>query len=810
MPRLGLQDLLNPTSDDLVFKPPLSSSVAPSLNDRQTSPQIDDATALSSSSLAYYTEQNIRINRRTCLSRLYHYALGTLVEYPETTESDGMYIGHIFTVDPANGSSPTQDFTYSLGTPAGKVYNVRCAALLDTKGHEIPCDRTYLTCQGVKVCPYIDLDRVSRPHTSASRKQLLLQIEEEHLQIQEPTPSQQIFLKTLALWTAIRDNRCSFERQEATLFTMAERVEYDQTQASPHKARRGQQTKTTCEGRISLLASSDPRWPSSMQTRCEHFRNHSRKHLNMDVETHSSYDLGYLHSLFFKDEKAIYEKEIDASKDGYGPLVPCHTVRNRSSVKFDCDEAHRNTLDASMLHMPMVHLKCNSKFWVYHPQKEHRRECPHILVVCHTAHTHSIPILFTTLEHIQSSLQRIAQSLDHDLPDITPRHFMRHSILRAFLRNEFPHLQEPMLTDMHPSLANLDHLGSIISAIAKKEFPSGTGWSELYVQYMVEMPWGELAAGVPVDSLVDEGEPVPLNSEDSLFRVVICMFPQRSHDLLKAKYVMSDISFKHVSGYKEFELVGYDRTGSISIVFCRALLNSQSAAAHKHLFDKIWHLVLQDTGELLQYRHLHSPSLSDHHGILHWAADQDGGQAKGLGLHLQQIARTEINHNRMDLSELNRRLWDLSPYEHLHRIYRLCTAHLCRNIQSSSAPDFTKQQMRTLICITHPAWDLTVDEIWASGKAGNNDTLPCHANTNTPIDWVENKVQSKFAFEAMAWHKSRIPCDIWESGDATTNISEALHADINREGIQNSLLGGIMRARYFDTMRMKVQTVSYY
>ncbi|KAK0194708.1 hypothetical protein F5146DRAFT_900848, partial [Armillaria mellea] len=65
-------------------------------------------------------------------------------------------------------------------------------------------------------------------------------------------------------------------------------------------------------------------------------------------------------------------------------------------------------------------------------------------------------------------------------------------------------------------------------------------------------------------------------------------------------------------------------------------------------------------------------------------------------------------------------------------------------------------------------------------------------------DWVENKVQSRFAFEAMAWHRSKIPCTIWESGDTTTNISEALHADINCKGTQNSLLGGIMCARYFD------------
>ena len=84
------------------------------------------------------------------------------------------------------------------------------------------------------------------------------------------------------------------------------------------------------------------------------------------------------------------------------------------------------------------------------------------------------------------------------------------------------------------------------------------------------------------------------------------------------------------------------------------------------------------------------------------------------------------------------------------------------------------------------------------------------SNVNGGIDWVENKVQSRFTFEAMAWHRSKIPHNIWESSDATTNISEALHADINHEGTQNPLLGGIMCARYFDTMRIKVQTISYW
>lgn len=58
-------------------------------------------------------------------------------------------------------------------------------------------------------------------------------------------------------------------------------------------------------------------------------------------------------------------------------------------------------------------------------------------------------------------------------------------------------------------------------------------------------------------------------------------------------------------------------------------MNSQSAVAHKYLFEKIRQIVFQDTGERIKYRHLHSENLSKHQGIRHWGIDQDRGQAKG-------------------------------------------------------------------------------------------------------------------------------------------------------------------------------------
>lgn len=45
------------------------------------------------------TETSVKINRQTTLDILYHYPLGSVLEYPETHCSPG-FIGHLFRIDP--------------------------------------------------------------------------------------------------------------------------------------------------------------------------------------------------------------------------------------------------------------------------------------------------------------------------------------------------------------------------------------------------------------------------------------------------------------------------------------------------------------------------------------------------------------------------------------------------------------------------------------------------------------------------------------------------------------------------------------
>ncbi|KAJ7801392.1 hypothetical protein B0H14DRAFT_3155568 [Mycena olivaceomarginata] len=102
--------------------------------------------------------------------------------------------------------------------------------------------------------------------------------------------------------------------------------------------------------------------------------------------------------------------------------------------------------------------------------------------------------------------------------------------------------------------------------------------------------------------------------------------------------------------------------------------------------------------------------------------------------------------------------------------------------------------MRSLICMRHPSWDETIVEIQIQGgKAGNN--------------WVQDKIRSKFAFPALCWEKSFIPQDVWKAGDGHSNLIESVHADVNREGVRCTLVGGLKKGQVFDNMKMKTLEV---
>src|SRR5882757_4861324 len=75
------------------------------------------------------------------------------------------------------------------------------------------------------------------------------------------------------------------------------------------------------------------------------------------------------------------------------------------------------------------------------------------------------------------------------------------------------------------------------------------------------------------------------------------------------------------------------------------------------------------------------------------------------------------------------------------------------------------------------------------------------------LDWVRDKERTKFAFEGMCWAKSHIPLVVWKAGESNSNLVESVHADVNREGISCTLVGGVMKGQRFDILKEKTLQV---
>ena len=129
-----------------------------------------------------------------------------------------------------------------------------------------------------------------------------------------------------------------------------------------------------------------------------------------------------------------------------------------------------------LIQLKLKHLACNTTYHVYEPLQEYRKSCPWILIISRGVHTHPIPISQKTPPRLRSVLMMVLRSLDMDLADLTPRRFLRHPIVKAFLRSLLPDITQPTLSDLHISFANRSHLKHYIDQIKNELFPKGTGW----------------------------------------------------------------------------------------------------------------------------------------------------------------------------------------------------------------------------------------------------------------------------------------------------------------------------------------------
>ncbi|KAJ7212425.1 hypothetical protein C8J57DRAFT_1097238, partial [Mycena rebaudengoi] len=512
--------------------------------------------------------------------------------------------------------------------------------------------------------------------------------------------------------------------------------------------------------------------------------------------------LEYIEAVICGDEREATQIEEAVLSFGYGPLADCSTVANCSQQKAYCPFPHRD--EGKNLTQPLMRrLDCSSKFRVFEPKEEYRKACPFILIVTNGAHPHPVPLPTKTPPKIRAKLMGILGMLAEDLPDITPRRFVRHPIVQSFLTSKFPFLVCPTLADWHVSLSNRSHIKAYIKQAIEGHCPFGTGWAgvvNLKAQQDANLPpvkrYIRRIIAIPMKTLARHDEDEQETDKDDMIRIIICMAVEASRHLLSSgQYLQSEIAFRRIVGFLEFEMACMERDANTSLIFCRVYITRQSAAAHQRVFEEIEAIVKEDTGKSLKWRHLHASSTDGSDGyrdlILSWTADQHRGQAKRLGLHLQKLASNMAI--KADLHEPERNIQDLDPYDHLRRIFRICTVHDFRNINKCAVPEDVRWLMRGLVCIEHDDWDGTLLDIREKGgKPGN--------------DWVNDKESSKFFFPGICWERSFIPIDVWNAGDANSNLIESVHRDVNREGVHCTLLGGLRKGQGFDALKMKTLT----
>ncbi|KAJ3834076.1 hypothetical protein F5878DRAFT_697457 [Lentinula raphanica] len=811
---LAIQNLLNPIPS--ASRNPHSPSIpiisllnpAPSSALRLVQPELDqESQEVNISIPRTLCHENYRLSRQTVLSKVYQYDPSTPLEYPDTGAATDVIVGHLFEMSLDMWVSPARDFAYSRGEPRGRSKGqVFCSLLVDSRtGDMVPCTVNHSTCQGVKVCPFHKLDEEEKFHSSATRNQLQVRMRHSMGQQDEDTsPRRDIFQRTSAYITALMRIGCVFKAPQLASH-LASGPTSGSTSQGRHEIRRGYpEAADRCTGRLLFQTS----FAGTPYIKCEHYSHLNHDHFLDNTIGDGRFDLEYLEAVLLDDDEEAARIESEAQIQGYGPRVGCQTVVNNTAQRPVCPWNHRDDSDGVLKQPKLISLECRCTFREYAPLEEYRIYCPYILITSKGPHSHPIPLPEKTPRVVKTELDSLFKQLEVDLADLTPRRFLRHPILQSFLSTRYPMLRNPMLSDLHISLSNRSHLKVYIEHAKNTHFPEGTGWKGLLhfkqqqdTLLKPEEHYLRVAFEIPSDKLTEDDYDSNVECATNLrspLRIAICMTSLASQRFIKASYLQSDIAFKRIVGFYEFEIAALDRNSNTNFTFCRVYLTRQTAEAHRLVLNKINEVLVNDTGRGLQFRHIHGHDSQDYSSglILNWVVDQHRGQAKGIGLFVQDLAK-ELPPS-FDFHETQRIIQTLSPYDHLRRFLTLCTTHLYRNIRERSVSENVWNAMRSWICITHDDWDGRAIVREPTFSAPSWLTL-----IRSPTDWVDDKESCKFAFPAMCWSKSFIPLDIWRARDRESNIVEVAHADVNLEGTKCTLLGGLYKGRHFDLMKQR-------
>ncbi|KAF5353020.1 hypothetical protein D9757_012737 [Collybiopsis confluens] len=755
--RLSIANLLNP---ELSISVSSLLNPAPATSHPTTSADSGSFQAAPAGTLIY---SDFRLTKKTTLSAVYLHQSGSVVEYPATGAVDGASVGHLFAMDINKWSKPSLNFVYSRGEPKGKALETVTVPLLvdSVTGEMVPCVARHSTCQGVKVCPTSHLCVDPASHSTGSRQNVHDRLHKDRKCHDETSsPANDVLDRTLALITsAISRVGCT---SKSALDLELEEDEDSIESRERRELRRGYpDIPRRCTGSIIFRYTSD----GTPFIKCEYHSRENRDHF-FDISVgNGRYNTDYLQAVLDNNIEESTRIECEAEANGYGPKVPCRTVVNRSSQRPTCGFIHRDPQRHELRQMKLIELSCTCKFWEYEPVAEYRERCAYLLIVSKNVHSHPAPLPEKTPIAVRAALDSLLQKLEYELADMTPRIFLRHPLVKSYLSSCFPLLRNPMLSDLHISLSNQSHLKIYIQHMKKSIFPFGTGWkgllhlksqqdnlldpSEQYIRAALEIPVSLLAAE-------DNDNPSDGLSSDEPLRIVICMTPHASRRLIEAQYIQSDISFKRVVGFYEFEIASVDPYTNTKI---------------------------DDYGGL----------------IVNWVVDQHGGQAKGIGLYLYE--QVQMLPEQYDFHEPSRLIQDLNAYDHLRRFLTLCTTHFTRNIQKCAVSEEVRSLMRSLSCIRHDDWDGTISTIIHLGGQPAQSTFRYSQRIKFMIELLRLGLGQGAL--TICWEKSFIPMEIWQARRRESNVVEIVHANVNREGTQCTLVGGVSKGQHYDLMKQR-------
>lgn len=124
---------------------------------------------------------------------------------------------------------------------------------------------------------------------------------------------------------------------------------------------------------------------------------------------------------------------------------------------------------------------CPASYSIYTPNDF--SVCPKVFIVAKNPHSHPRPFPVKTPPSVLHIFASLLKDMGWKMADATPQKIVIDSGFMDGLRRHlgWNHILDPSLSDLHPSLGNLDHVRRLIDDIKRTEFPKGTGFEGLNI-----------------------------------------------------------------------------------------------------------------------------------------------------------------------------------------------------------------------------------------------------------------------------------------------------------------------------------------